>query len=601
MGGFIPENILDEILDKCDIAEVISSYIPLKRAGRNYKALCPFHHEKTPSFIVNPEKGIFHCFGCNAGGNAFSFIMKYERIEFPEAVKMLAKKTGVVLPERGPRGPAGAPSVTDDIYRAHEAAASYFGGVLASPAGGRAREYLAKRGIKDETVKEFRLGLAAASWDGLLARLRSAGFKAELIAKTGLVIPRSDRSGHYDRFRNRLIFPIFNHRGRIIAFAGRVLDDSTPKYMNSPETQIYNKGRTLFGLNFSKREIGDKDAAVIVEGYTDLMALSQNGIRNVIASCGTALTQDQIRLLRRYTRNVIMVYDSDQAGEMATLRGLDLLLAEDMRVGIVRLPAGLDPDDFIRRHGAEGFNELLARPAGLLEYKLDLLRSVHGSKGAEAKTSIAGEMLRTIAKVNNAVLKSEYLKRLAESLDVDEEGLRIELAKFKKERTPEYASAGLLRAGDNAAPPEAEKILISLMMEDNGFIISVRQKLAPREFGSEFTRSIVESIYKINDESRPVDCSALMNRLNIDGLDNFLSEMAVANSVLTDKRKNLEDCVLWIKRENLKRDLSELRGRIKSAQLARDNGRLKDLVTRYGTLVKQLSGAPGHLTQGPGQ
>jgi DNA primase len=589
MSPFIPDNILDQILDRCDIVEVISSYIPLRRAGRNYKALCPFHHEKTPSFLVNPEKGIFHCFGCGVGGNVFSFIMKYERLEFPEVAKMLAKKTGVALPERSPRD-SGASSLINGIYKIHEFATAHFQNMLMSPSGKRARDYLANRGLQNETISKFKLGFAPSAWDGLLIYLKKKGFKEELIEKSGLIIPRTDKSGHYDRFRNRLIFPIFNQRDKVIAFAGRVFDDSLPKYMNSPETQIYNKSRTLFGLNFAKKDINEKDAAVVVEGYTDLLIPHQNGLRNIIASCGTALTPEHIRILKRHSRNVVMVYDSDKAGEMATLRGLDLLLAEDMHIGIVQLPKGLDPDSFVREYGIDEFQKLLRKPVTLFDYKLNIQIAAYGTDTVESKTKIAEEMLKTISRVNNAILKSEYIKKLAESLGLDEGALRTEAKKVKKEHNGSYTLRPFSLSRHEAAPlSAAEKIIIGLMIEDNNLIPFVRENLKCSEFCNKFAQRITESIFEFYKQSKPVSYAALINQLDIGGLENQLSEIGSMQFAYRDSRKNLEDCIGWIKRNNLKRNLNELQNQIKEAQGEGEESRIRELVTRYNRLIKECS------------
>jgi len=590
MGLFIPDNVLDQILDRCDIVEIISSYIPLRRAGRNFKALCPFHHEKTPSFVVNPDKGIFHCFGCNVGGNAFSFIMKYERLEFQEVVKMLAKKTGVALPERSGRDSERAASLINKLYAIHDAAAAYFQTALASPSGKRAREYLAKRGLKSETVKEFRLGFVPNAWDGLLVYLKRKGFAPEVIERSGLIIRRQEGSGYFDRFRNRLIFPIFNQKDRIIAFAGRVLDDSLPKYMNSPETPIYNKSRTLFGLNLAKRDMIDNDSTIVVEGYTDLMIPRQNGTRNVVASCGTALTPDHVRTLKRHSKNVVMVYDSDKAGEMATLRGLDVLLAEDMNVGIVRLPKDLDPDSYVRRHGIDAFRELLKRPVSLFEYKLNLLTAAHGTDSIESRIKVAGEMLKTIAKVGNEILKSEYIKRLAESLSLSEKALRLEVGKIKKNYDSAYDPGDQPLAGGEIKPLcEADKIIISLMLEDNKIISTVKGKIGHDEFSNKFAQRVAKFIFNFYEENKPVTYAALMNHLNAEGTENILSEVATTQFASANRERNLEDCILWIKRDNLKRSLGDLRDQIKEAQNTGKHGRMSELLVQYNKLIKETA------------
>lgn len=588
MAQFISDSIIDQISDKCDIAEIISSYIPLKRAGRNYKALCPFHHEKTPSFIVNPEKGIFHCFGCGIGGNVFSFIMKHERLEFPEVVRMLAKKTGVALPERNSRDSEESPSLINGMYRVHDLATAYFQNMLMSPVGKRVREYLAKRGIHSEIAGKFRLGFAPDAWDGLLNYLKKKGFTEELIEKSGLIIPKPDKSGYYDRFRNRLIFPIFNTRDKIIAFAGRVLDDSLPKYMNSPETKIYNKSRTLYGLNFAKKYINEKDAAVIVEGYTDLIIPHQNGMMNIIASCGTALTSEHIRILKRHSRNVITVYDSDKAGELATLRGLDLLLAEDMHIGVVRLPTGFDPDSYVRECGIKKFEELLSSPISLFEYKLNLLVSIHGTQSAESKTRIAGEMLKTINKINNEVLKSEYIKRLAESLSLNEDALRLEAKRVGRDYDGTYNVDTRPFKHEITPLSAADKIIIKLMMDDNNLIAFVKERLDCNEFCNKSSRRIVEFIFGLHGQNKSINYVTLISHFDIGGLENILSEIAASQYTFADKKRNLDDCILWIKRNNLKRNLDELHKQIKEAQGLGEQNRVRELVMQYNKLIKEL-------------
>ncbi len=585
----IPDNILEEILARCNIAEVISGYIPLKRAGRNFKALCPFHHEKTPSFMVNPDKGIFHCFGCGAGGNAFGFVMRYERLEFPEAARMLAKKAGVTIPEYTATDSGKDSSLISATYKAHELATAYFQSMLVSPQGKGVKEYLVKREIKNETISKFRLGFAPDSWDGLLGCLTKNGISREIIEKTGLVIPKQDGTGYYDRFRKRLIFPIFDQKDKVIAFGGRVLDDTLPKYMNSPETVIYNKSKTLFGLNFTKQHISEKDAAVIVEGYTDLIIPYQSGVNHLIASCGTSLTIDHIRLIRRHSRNIIMVYDSDKAGEMATLRNLDILLSEDMNVKIAEMPKGYDPDSFVRKSGAAAFEKIVANPTGLFEYKLNHLLSHHKADTIESKVKIAGEMLVTISKVNNAVLRSAYIKRLAESLSLDESSLRAELAKPKKDYAASYAAdtyVAVTKADIGNLSP-ADKTVIGLMVEDNAVIKAVKENLSFTEFGSLIAQKIAESIFKLHDEMKPVSYASLISRLEIDGVGELLSDIASMQENFSDKKKNLEDCIRWIKRNNIKKSLEEMQQRIKEAQDTGEHDKITDLVARYSKLMKE--------------
>ena len=352
----ISETIINQILDKVNIADIISGYIPLRRAGRNFKANCPFHHEKTPSFMVSPDKQIFHCFGCGAGGNVFGFLMKYERLEFPEAVQLLADKLGIEIPRSS--APPEERSEISKIHSANDAAANFYHYTLLKMEHGKAAcEYLKKRGVTEECIKRLKLGYAPPEWDSLFNHAKRKGLDHKILEKSGLALPGRE-GGFYDRFRHRIIFPIHNHKGQVIGFGARVLDETLPKYINSPETPVYNKGSHLYGLNLAAEHIKQKDFVIVVEGYLDFLTPFQAGIGNIVASLGTALTQDQVRLLKRFTKNITMVFDADSAGESASLRGLDIAVGEDMNAKVAALPQGYDPDKFTRELGADKFLDI---------------------------------------------------------------------------------------------------------------------------------------------------------------------------------------------------------------------------------------------------
>ena len=350
--GLIPDEIIAQVLDRCDIVELISEYVTLKKAGRNFKACCPFHHEKTPSFVVNRDKQIYHCFGCGAGGNVIGFLMSHDHMDFPSAVRHLAQKAGIAIPETSSDASSETMGVRDMVLKANELTVDFFHDILIKGQRGAnsAQDYLKKRQVRLETAQKLKLGFAPDSWDGLITFLRSKNISLSIMEKAGLVIPREKSEGFYDRFRDRVIFPIFDLRGKCIAFGGRTMKaESGAKYMNSPETPVYAKREHLYGLHFAKQAIAQKDCAVVVEGYMDFLTPFQAGTENIVASLGTALTSEQIRLIRRYTRNVVMLYDADMAGQMATLRSLDLLVEEDMHVKIALLTSGEDPDSFIQK------------------------------------------------------------------------------------------------------------------------------------------------------------------------------------------------------------------------------------------------------------
>src|SRR2546425_8318529 len=373
--ALFPQQFIDDLRLHANIVQVVQDYVPLKRAGTTYKGLCPFHSEKTPSFHVNPEKGFFHCFGCGAGGDVFKFLELYEKVDFPDAVKMLAQKFGVGLPERSDGSGDDAAGLREAMLKAHEIAAAYFREQLAAPAGARARQQLADRDVTAKTIEQLGLGfapLSSASREGLKARLLKHGFAEGLLLQSGLIVQR-ETGEVVDRFRNRLIVPICRDTGSVIAFGGRAMDvdQGGPKYLNSPETPIYSKSRTLYGLHLTKAAIRKLGYAVLVEGYFDFAQVFQTDASPAVASCGTALTPQQAQLLRRFTTKVVLSYDPDAAGQGAAPRSCELLVAEGFDVNVVVLEKGEDPDTFIRRKGPDEYREKLRSSRPYLEYLLD--------------------------------------------------------------------------------------------------------------------------------------------------------------------------------------------------------------------------------------
>jgi len=581
----IPEHILNEIQDRCDIVEIISSYMPLKSAGRNFKANCPFHHEKTPSFVVSPDKQIYHCFGCNSGGNVFNFIKEYEKMDFIDAVKMLAEKTGVKLPEyRRERDEDN--SFISTVYSINDIAADFYVNLLEkSPLSSEARRYIEKRGLEEGVVKKFRLGYADSSWGSLSDYLLKRGIKVDMALKAGLVLRGKDNS-HYDLFRNRIIFPICDVRGRVLGFGARVLGDSLPKYINSPETAVYKKSQHLYGLNFAKAYIREKGFAIITEGYLDVVTSHQYGINNTVSSLGTALTIEQTRLLRRYTHNVVMVYDADQAGEMATLRGLDLFLEEGMNVKVATLDSGHDPDSFMRKFGPRGFNTAIKKSKSLFTYKLDILNGRLDSDEAEAKAEIVREMLATICKVRNAVVKAEYIKKLSQELSIKEDAVWDELKGMKKDRKAyrSRATSDERRATINVSP--AEKILVRLMLEDMDVVNRVKGDLRPFDFRNPEVRHLVETLFAMDTENHSIDTTKLINYLEGRVAPNLISFIVNEEIEIKDKNRNISDCIKAIKKELRHERLRDIQGRLIVAQKNGSDDEAKGLLEEFNRLVK---------------
>ncbi|MFH0855222.1 MAG: DNA primase [Candidatus Omnitrophota bacterium] len=586
MPGMIPENILDEVLSRVDIVEVISSCIPLKRVGRNFKACCPFHHEKTPSFMVSPERQIYHCFGCGESGNAFKFLMRHERMDFPEAVEFLAKKAGVILEKKELREDK-TQGLSSRLYKINELAANFYANNLNSKEGSGAADYLIKRRIKRETCIGLKIGFAPVKWDGLINYLRSKSISLDLMEKAGLIISK-EGGGYYDRFRNRVLFPIFDAKDRVLGFGGRVLDNSLPKYLNSPETPVYSKGKNLYGFNLAKDAIRENDFVVIVEGYFDFLIPYQEGLNCIVASLGTALTVEQVRLLKRYTHNVVMIYDADTAGELATLRSLDIFIEEEMNVRICSLPKDLDPDLFVRKYGIAALQEKIVSAQGILDYKLGVLKSRHSIKEIEGVAKVSSLMLETIAKFKNAIMKSGHIKKLAQELNLREEDLLEEAKKIKSPKASlgriEPASRKITR---NVNP--TEKLLMSLMLEENSLIERIRSRLNPSDFQDERISSIVSIMFDLAKQGKKVGPQVLMNHLG-DGISELVCEsvfLPPAADSESHKEKVLEDCIRRMKSESSRLERHRLHEQIKLAQNSGDTERLLSLTEEFHLLIKK--------------
>ncbi len=420
---------IEEIKSRVDIVELASEFLTLKKAGRNYLGLCPFHQEKTPSFTVNREKQIFYCFGCGEGGNAITFLMKIANKTFPEAIKDLAEKTGVVLPPRlTSKEGREKDTVRENISNLNLRAAQQYARNLYSPVGKGARDYLQNRGITEETVKQFRLGYVSDTWRSLTDYIENSGTSLKLAEQAGLVIAGKEGS-YYDRFRGRLIFPIENVFGEIVAFGGRILEKGEPKYLNSPESPVYIKGRNLYGLNKTKEEIRKKGFALIVEGYFDLISLWNVGIGNAVATLGTALTRDHLELLRRYTVEVVALFDPDEAGRKALDRSLELFLGMNIRAKALVLPGGFDPDDYVKKFGKDRLEELISHAQPLSDYYIENV--LGGGKTFEEKREKVKTAIEFINKINDKNEKDLFIKRIAEKTGINQELLIKEV--YKKE------------------------------------------------------------------------------------------------------------------------------------------------------------------------
>lgn len=589
MPVYIPENVLEEILSRIDIVEIVSGCIPLKRSGRNFKALCPFHHEKTASFMVSPDRQIYRCFGCGESGNAFKFLMKYDHLEFIETVEILAKKAGVILPEKE-KIDRNTESLYTQLYKINELAAIFYQETLNGLDNQSAKDYLLKRGMKETVIKLFKIGAAPDKWNGLINYLRAKNINLSLMEKAGLILP-NDQGGYYDRFRNRIIFPIFDIKSRVIGFGGRVFtpQESAAKYINSPETLIYIKGDNLYGLNAAKDAIIKNDFVVIVEGYLDFIMPYSHGLQNIVASLGTALTEKQVNLLKRWTQNAVMVYDADNAGETAALRTLDIFIEEGMNVKVVSLPEGFDPDLFVRKSGIERFREEICQAKNLFEYKLKILKSHCDISRIEGKAKVCLEILPTINKFKNAVLKSEYIKWLAGELEIKEEALLQELKKVKEKR-PYLEHGGISQKKTQAINP-TERLLLKLIMEETALIGRVRKQLNPVDFQDEKISKVVSLIFNLDEQGRNVETNKLMGQLEDKDSLEIICEAAFDSAVVSqNKDKIVDDCIKLIKNRRVILLKQRLQEQIKIAESLGNEEELDGLRTEFCNLIKKESG-----------
>jgi DNA primase len=496
----ISEEIIEQVRTSNDIIDVVGSYVRLKKRGKNYLGLCPFHQEKTPSFTVSADKQMYHCFGCHKGGNVFTFVMEHDKVAFAEAVRILASKVGIVIPE----GPVTeAQTEQERLYNACRFAGQVFHENLTKTDEGRvALEYFHNRGFSDDTIRMFGLGYSLQSWDNLLVRAKQEGLTVEHLQRAGLIRSREDGSP-YDYFRGRAMFPIFSTTGRVIGFGARKIHDDDAvagKYINSPETAIYNKSRALFGLFHSREAIRGEETALMVEGYADLISLFQAGIQNVVASSGTALTEDQLQLLGRYSKKLVLVYDADSAGSDATLRGVDLALEQDFDVRVVRLPQGEDPDTYVRKFGAKEFRRVVSESISFIDFKAQRYYLEGAFSSPERKAEAVRSIVQSIAKMKDELKRNFYVKEVSGKYDVYESVLYRELERWISEDKRTHLRE---RTVERQATPERETITHSRNEQQSDIRPEERDILKILMEGDEEITGYVTSNINVSDFSNP--------------------------------------------------------------------------------------------------
>ena len=545
-----PDSILDEVRNSVNIVSVVSEYVPLKKRGRNYVARCPFHNEKTASFNINEERQIFHCFGCGQGGDVFRFLMQIERFSFPDAVQFLAERQGISLPVTSTSAPAVSIGNKKDMHNAMaEATAAYQQALLSSLEGKSALERLILRGVTLETIEKFRLGFSPAGGNFLTELLQKKGFSTETLVDCGLC-RRVEESRIYDYFRGRIMFPISDIQGRTVAFGARAMDSRPPKYLNSPETRLYNKSRNLFGLSHSKDAIRKRGNAILVEGYMDCIIPFQYGVDNVVASCGTSLTHEQVELLGRYARNVVVSYDADPAGQNAAQKSLELFLEGDFDVRVLTLPDSKDPDEYIRASGVEEYRKREKEAVPWLEFVLEkAIREQGGLDEPKKKAMALGAVLPYLAKLPNEVERSEYVSRFARRLKIEEGNLLAELRKAARDKKDRINKETITTAG---AVRMAEKKLFQLILGNPG----LQDDILPLCDEDDFTGLAGEKIFTIILEEfrrgRRVSLEGLNRRLE-DGEDQaFISQLVIEKLPEEPLLEKAEDWLNTLRMERMK-------------------------------------------------
>jgi DNA primase len=575
-------SLAERVKQQADIVRVIGEYVRLKKSGQNFTGLCPFHQEKSPSFAVHPVKQIYHCFGCGVGGDVFKFVMEMEKSTFPEAIRTVAEKCGIAIPSQRERSPEERQEnqLRSGLVEMHREAAVFFARLLQDSSEGKvAFAYLEDRGLDRETMKRFGLGYAPSSGDALLRHLK-AKFPEKLLEASGLV--SRDPSGRfYDRFRRRIMFPIANESGKVIAFGGRAMGDDLPKYMNSPETPIYSKSTVLYHVDRAKEALRQNDFAVLVEGYMDAIAVARAGITNVVASCGTSLAEPQIKLLGRFTRRVVVNYDPDTAGQVATERSVTLLLEKEFDVRVLALPGGADPDKFLKEQGADAYRQLLAQAPPYLDYLIGRARRMDRTTAA-GKVAALNFLMPYVQRLPNRLLRSEWATRIASELRVDEPVLREALRRAAAERRSEVKPKAELLT---PAVKQAERQLLYMLVEAAGFRERLAREIAATGLhrGLETEKIFEALVGKATTGARP-DPTEL--GASLDDKDRRLLFEILFESFPEPMWETAENCLGFLRSRRVEEELAELQKQIESKPSAEE---LRRLVTRRLELQKLLA------------
>lgn len=571
------DELLEEVRSRNDIIDVISQYVVLKRSGRNYFGLCPFHNEKSPSFSVSPDKQIFHCFGCGVGGNVFHFIMKIENVSFVESIQILAERAGINLPSLGSYEDEKNAKLKAKVYDVNQFSAEFYHKNLYKPTSKMGQEYIKKRKLDNNTLKSFMIGYSG-EFDELYKALRKEGFEDEEILASGLV-NKSKEGMYIDRYRHRIMFPIQDVRNRVIAFGGRVLDDSKPKYINSPENIVYSKGRNLFGLNVAKRNNpGIMKRLLIVEGYMDAISLFQRGITNVVASLGTALTDAQGRLLRKSTEQVILGYDSDGAGQAAIIRGMEILKSMGCDIRILQISGAKDPDEFVIKYGPDKFRKCMDDAISVVEYKVKNLKKELNLTNVSDKIKFLNAIAKILSEVDNSMEREVYVDKISKTYDISKEAIYAEIN--KRLYSNNSANQKVLEARPNIVRPKQEEKIDEFSARREQMLIyllinypkesfnRIKSLVSINSIKSEKNRNIISVLYEKMNESENVD--NILDWFDDNEIVNYITGILAYDFELTDIEKGIEDIENAYKKDSLVKRRDEIINKLNDKNISKE-------------------------------
>jgi len=594
---FIPQDIIETIRQQNDLVQVISEYnVRLKKVGKNYQAICPFHKDKNPSFSVSPEKQLFYCFGCGAKGTVFNFLMKMEGITYIEAVKKLAQRSGIKIPQYFSKDKTSYQR--QKFYEINNLFTEYCFQFLTK--NRVAKQYLFRRGLSQGVINKFKIGWCPSSVEPFIKLANEKNFSSDLLADDGIIFSEDEGKRRRTRFAERIVFPIFDYQGRIVGFGGRVMDKRLPKYINSPDTLVYHKSKNLYGIYQAIPSFHQTKQAIICEGYLDALMIHQYGMKNVVASLGTALTDEQILLLKRYVDEVILIYDADKGGEEGTLRGLEKLAGSGLRIKAATLPAGLDPDEFLHKFGIEQFRQVIKEALPLVDYRMKVALKGKDLSRVEDKVNVVNQVLPVVASLSNVVEQREEIKKISRRLDIDEETLYLQLQQVKKQGS---ANAMLLKTFQKSSQEgvwQAEEQLLQLILEEGQLLPRVIKGLKIEQFNSPLVREVMEVIFRLyaDGEEGKIQPATLLSYLPKDEISDFLTRVAFDKHRLPwqgqksrqEKEKMVDELITDIKKIGL-----EQRREILSREIAEmiDNGQTVPVekVTELNKITSLLKGS----------